>query len=400
MVHKCAVGGCPNTSDTVIHYLLPEEPLRRQRWLRFVRRSNAGREAAEGSRVCGRHFSADSFTKLKMASGTRLILHVHAVPTVLRPQDPVEAEHAAGSGPSEESDADVHGTFSLDCVKEEPVEYQLSPESADALRPNSVKVKLEEPGPAAEKLEMGTETDEGQMKTEPANELVYQDDKKQFHSSHCGDSLRNKGVLKQHIVGVPYSKHKAYHCNQCGKDFALKAFLKAHQKIHADVETLMSFVCAQCGRKFPKQSSLRKHELNHLVEAKFPCPVCSEEFDAKAALHNHVTKHIGHRLTCRFCDQNFHKSDSYIKHLDKHTMITPYYCEVCKVYQLSENGFLCHQRIHTKKPRGRGRRSRASHAAGQAKAEDLPPGLEFVMPLECEPVEEEKDGVVDWDEAL
>lgn len=91
MIHKCAVGGCPNQSDTIIHYTLPEETSRRRQWVQFMRRGGKGVDISLSSRICGSHFSEDSFSKLDLGFTTRLILNVNAVPTIY-PGDFTEAK--------------------------------------------------------------------------------------------------------------------------------------------------------------------------------------------------------------------------------------------------------------------------------------------------------------------
>lgn len=90
MIHKCAVDGCPNKSDTIIHYTLPEEEKRRRQWIRFMERGGKEMDFSS-SRICGSHFTEDSFTKLDLGFTTRLILHVNAVPT-LYPEDLVKLQ--------------------------------------------------------------------------------------------------------------------------------------------------------------------------------------------------------------------------------------------------------------------------------------------------------------------
>lgn len=81
MLHQCAVDGCPNKSDTIIHYILPEEPIRRQQWVDFLRRQRSA-DISRCTRICGSHFSEDSFTKLDLGFTKRLILNVNAVPSI------------------------------------------------------------------------------------------------------------------------------------------------------------------------------------------------------------------------------------------------------------------------------------------------------------------------------
>lgn len=193
------------------------------------------------------------------------------------------------------------------------------------------------------------DTEGTNLKIEDYDEPITVDDGKPFHCTHCGEGFFNKGVLKQHEV-----KHKTLDppppasnkCKHCGKVFAHRAFLKAHIKIHADLESQMLFCCSKCTRRFRNQSSLRKHMQNHLTRLKYPCPVCGADFEMKGSLHFHIKMHPGERFRCRYCDQRFLKIDAYMRHVDRHTVVTPYYCEKCKVYQMTERGFALHQKRH------------------------------------------------------
>lgn len=167
------------------------------------------------------------------------------------------------------------------------------------------------------------------VKMEPPDENGYGD-----CSFDKPNPLNVKPLLKQH------------NCEQCGKTFTHKAFLKAHEKVHASVETQMSYSCTMCDRRFSKKSGLKKHMRNHLTRPNYPCPVCGEEFEMKGSLHYHIKKHPGERFRCKYCDQGFLKIDTYLRHVDRHTVVTPYYCDKCKVYQLTERGFLLHQKGH------------------------------------------------------
>jgi len=83
MVHKCVVGGCPNRSETIIHYMLPEDPKRRKLWLKFIEDSKTDEESASPScRVCGDHFSEENYFRINLGHTTCMILSVDAVPTV------------------------------------------------------------------------------------------------------------------------------------------------------------------------------------------------------------------------------------------------------------------------------------------------------------------------------
>ncbi|KAG5268114.1 hypothetical protein AALO_G00208400 [Alosa alosa] len=368
MIHECAVDGCPNKSDTIIHYTLPEEPTRRQQWIQFLQRSRKIDTSCVNTRICGSHFTEDSFTKLNLGFTTRLILNVNAVPSIYpdglttQPKQKEGNETHAENANEVESGIIVSDTISLACVKEEPLTEEPS---CDAMR--TIKEEpLEDEGYGDSSSHNSSsfiqhtddemfEHDGTILKIEVCEDPITLDDGKPFHCAHCGEGFLNKGVLKIHEIGHIRSKFLSpptsgsHLCKHCGKAFAHKAFLKAHLKIHASMESQMSFACSKCNRRFRNQSSLNKHMLNHLTRLKYPCPVCGEDFEMKGSLHLHIKMHPGERFRCKFCDQRFLKIDSYLRHVDRHTVVTPYYCEKCKIYQLTERGFLLHQKRHAHK---------------------------------------------------
>ncbi|XP_062377473.1 zinc finger protein 37 [Sardina pilchardus] len=359
MIHECAVDGCPNKSDTIIHYTLPEEPTRRQKWIEFLQRSRKIDPSCVNTRICGSHFTEDSFTKLNLGFTTRLILNVNAVPciypdalTTQPKQIKANETHSTDSANEVESGIIVSDAISLACVKEEPLQEELS---CDAVR--AIKVEpLEDLAYGDSSSHQHTdeemfEHDGTILKIEVCEDPISIDDGKPFHCTHCGEGFLNKGALKHHEIRHALSPPSSgsHLCKHCGKVFAHKAFLKAHLKIHASMESQMSFACSKCTRRFRNQSSLNKHMHNHLTRLKYPCPVCGVDFELKGSLHLHIKMHPGERFSCKFCDQRFLKFDTYLRHVDRHTVVTPYYCEICKIYQLTERGFLLHQKRHAHK---------------------------------------------------
>ncbi|XP_017572405.1 histone-lysine N-methyltransferase PRDM9 [Pygocentrus nattereri] len=369
MAHKCVVGGCPNSSDTIIHYILPEEPRRRSLWLQFIERSKGnGEHISVSSRVCGDHFSQDSFTQLDLGFTTRLILNVDAVPTIY-PVDRVsndEDKQAAETGNEVEGTCNltISSTVSLACVKEEPFEYEVSQftkprEDSKSASAKQVKQEENECLLSAEMCVEGREKlriiRRAEIKSERGHshlEEESQEDKdKRFSCSTCGQKFRNKGVLMQHESNHTEERRvRTYRCHHCGKGFALRAFLKAHEKLHEDAESTLTHGCTLCPRRFRYKGSLDAHMRHHTSQVTYKCPVCEEVYEVKGELSQHVkATHTGSKLVCSYCDKSFVRVDAFFKHIDRHVVVTPYYCSTCKVYQLTERGYLCHMRIHEKK---------------------------------------------------
>ncbi|XP_036414218.1 zinc finger protein 32 [Colossoma macropomum] len=135
-----------------------------------------------------------------------------------------------------------------------------------------------------------------------------------------------------------------------GRVFALRAFLKAHEKLHEESESSLTHGCTLCPRRFRYKGSLDAHMRHHTSQVTYKCPVCEEVYEVKGELSQHVkAAHAGSKLVCSYCDKSFVRVDAFFKHIDRHVVVTPYYCSTCKVYQLTERGYLCHMRIHEKK---------------------------------------------------
>ncbi|XP_066541069.1 myoneurin [Hoplias malabaricus] len=367
MAHKCVVGGCPNRSDTVIHYILPEEPRRRSLWLQFIEHSkNDGEQIDISSRVCGEHFSRENFTKLDLGFTTRLVLNVDAVPTIF-PRDRAtksghETQAAGGDNDVEDTcGITISDAVSLAPVKEEPSEYEVSQvlkprEESQLALDRQVKHEEDECLPSADKSVEGSRELRSIRRAvikRKGGHLDQHDDEKEkrFSCSTCGCKFRNKGVLMEHESGhLEERKVRTYRCHICGKGFELQSVLKAHVKRHNDGESSLTHGCSLCPRRFRYKGALDTHLRHHMSQVMYKCPLCEEPYQFKLDLTVHVkATHAGSRLVCNFCNKSFIRVDAFFKHIDRHVVATPYYCSTCNIYQLTERGYLCHMRIHEKR---------------------------------------------------
>lgn len=343
MIHKCAVFGCPNRSDSIIHYCLPEDIKRRERWVQFIERGNTEGDICLTSRICGVHFSEDSFTKLDLGFTSRLILNVDAVPSVYPEQsdinDTLNAPPAVNSG-GHSSDSPVFKAMPRAFIKEEPLH--------DGLECDVMRAVKEEPMDDNVYGEDDILARNGLIvKEEVGEDEVDVDEGMSFQCAQCGDGFKYKDDLKRHELkhkSLVSLSSKSYSCKICEKTFAHRGFLKAHQKIHT--ESKMSFNCTKCDRKFPNRSSLKKHMNNHLTRLRYPCPLCKEDFELKGGLHAHMNTHQGERFSCTYCKRGFLRVEAYIRHVEAHSVVTDYYCERCDIYQMTERGFRMHQQKH------------------------------------------------------
>uniref|UniRef100_A0A8C1IEQ4 C2H2-type domain-containing protein n=1 Tax=Cyprinus carpio TaxID=7962 RepID=A0A8C1IEQ4_CYPCA len=244
MLHKCVVGGCPNRSDTIIHYMLPEDPKRRTE-----------DESVE--------------------DGTCKITISEAV--------------------------------SLACVKEEPLEYELSANMTSGQALNSSpdeSVKYEESELAV--TEDGISPEISSVKENHARKCI--------NCLTCGQRFRSRRTLMKHRRANHAKnktesevKEKFYICSICGERFHKMGLLLRHRVIHTKENPEGRFVCQQCGKGFPHQDA----------ESTMP-------FQFRGSLIQHLkSSHAGEKLLCKTCDKGFLRVNGYVKHMDKHNVMTP-----------------------------------------------------------------------------
>ncbi|KAI2648953.1 Zinc finger protein 865 [Labeo rohita] len=378
MLHKCVVGGCPNRSDTIIHYMLPEDPKRRSLWLKFIEDSKAdGQDATSSCRVCGDHFSEENYFKMDLGYTTCMILSVDAVPTVHTVSPPSETEREIEDDTCRIT---ISEAVSLACVKEEPFEYELSTNMTPGQEQNSSlddSVKYEENELAVSEdgistVIFGVKESHGRkfiscltcgqrfrskrnlMKHRRATHTKKNTEsevKDRFYvCSICGERFHQMSLLLRHrALHTKENPEGRFVCRQCGKGFPHQAFLKAHQKVHEDAESAMPFTCHLCPRRFGYKVALVAHMKHHSSKLICACPVCEKSFQFRGSLVQHLkSSHAGEKLVCTTCDKGFLRVNGYVKHMDKHNVMTPFYCDICQIY-FSQRGYAAHMLTHEQK---------------------------------------------------
>ncbi|XP_037399266.1 zinc finger protein ZFAT-like [Pygocentrus nattereri] len=151
-------------------------------------------------------------------------------------------------------------------------------------------------------------------------------------------------------VPVSQSKDKLYPCIHCGKTFADLSHCKSHEKTHAGEGP---YRCPQCGVSFTFLHSFQNHQKEHSREPSaalkpYQCSYCSKQFATKATLIIHSRIHTGERpYQCCFCDQAFTRSDRLKEHERIHTGERPFHCSSCGKQFSQAASLRTHQRIHT-----------------------------------------------------
>lgn len=274
----------------------------------------------------------------------------------------------------------ISEAVSLACVKEEPLEYELSTNMTSGQELNSSRdesVKYEESELAVTEdgistVIYGVKENHGRkcincltcgqrfrsrrtlMKHRRANHAKNKTEsevKEKFYiCSICGERFHKMGLLLRHrVVHTKENPEGRFVCQQCGKGFPHQAFLKAHQKVHEDAESTMPFTCHLCPRRFGYKVALVAHMKHHSSKLTCICPICEKSFQFRGSLIQHLkSSHAGEKLLCKTCDKGFLRVNGYVKHMDKHNVMTPFYCEICKIY-FSQRGYTAHMVTHEQK---------------------------------------------------
>ena len=65
-------------------------------------------------------------------------------------------------------------------------------------------------------------------------------------------------------------------------------------------------------------------------EERFICDECGEFFGKKIDLKTHIKRTHPKNITCDICDQIFHESWQYEKHLETHSIVKDKNCDICE----------------------------------------------------------------------
>ncbi|RVE62325.1 hypothetical protein OJAV_G00156020 [Oryzias javanicus] len=185
-------------------------------------------------------------------------------------------------------------------------------------------------------------------------------------------SIECKDCGKKFDCRETFQLHRHFHmhedeltpltCKECGLTFQHRSSLIKHRSQHKEKEEQQQqllatkkeygrFQCAECQRIFYSTDKLRDHNCSNTVEKPYHCPLCRQDFQFKASVTKHMSKHMMTRsnnniFKCQECNQIFPNVMALRFHQKSHPALKPYECPECgmvfKHYSVMED----HRRKH------------------------------------------------------
>ena len=183
--------------------------------------------------------------------------------------------------------------------------------------------------------------DEIRMRTK---EKLMATDTKRFSCHLCPfqtnypDSMQNHENKHKRETCDPDEASKFYnHCDQCGKGFATRNYLKCHIR---DVHKInwKKFQCDECDESFVRSPQLKKHkQFKHSDDPRLNCTICGERRRTIHDLKLHMNTHTGDdKVICKDCGVSVTQS-KLKNHMRIHTGEKPFACQICDMRFMSSS---------------------------------------------------------------
>ena len=183
------------------------------------------------------------------------------------------------------------------------------------------------------------ESDRSKSKIIYRREQALPTKKLAFICEDCGKSFKDKYYIKLHKRS--HSGEKPHPCEDCGKSFTTSTNLILHKKIHSEERP---FPCNQCDKSFKILPSLKDHIIRcHVVKdpmyeskvieddtEKFPCDRCPKYLTTKHSLKVHQLTHTGEKaFACDQCEKSFSLKFNLQVHQRRHLEEKTVTCKSC-----------------------------------------------------------------------
>jgi hypothetical protein len=114
---------------------------------------------------------------------------------------------------------------------------------------------------------------------------------------------------------VPYKSKMSNYCELCENYFPNPGALRRHKAAHVAADSGQLFHCDVCGKGFAMKNKLQRHLRVHTLEKPHVCMFCNRGFSESGNLTVHMRLHTGERpYKCEACGRGFADHSNHKKH--------------------------------------------------------------------------------------